>query len=462
MTDTLHDYQRVGVEYLRGRGSAGLFLDCGLGKTATALTALTDAHLPALVIAPKRVTETVWHAEAAKWRPDLRVSRAVGSAEQRATAVAAFKAGAADVLAISWDNMAEARLTRPVTLILDELSGYKSKGSARWRNANRLIKDRGVKQTWGLTGTPAPNGLLDLWAQVHLLDGGKRLGTNFEAYRNRYFEPGEYIDKRGKLRPAVTWINGREVVTQWVAKSGAAERIHSLIDDLCLSMTGEGRIKLPSFTHVTHGIDLPRSARAAYEEIKAELAVDLELIGAGVYTAANSGVLTSKLSQIAAGFLYPDLDAPEDPIARLHNLKTDKLVEIVEGTGRPILVFHRFKEELAAIQRALPQAWSINDKHSIDAWNAGDVPVLLAHPASAGHGLNIQHGGDTQVWTTKPWELELWEQGIGRTVRQGQPSDHCVIHSISATDTVDQAISLRLEGKATVQDALRAALDSPI
>lgn len=462
MTLKLHDYQELGVAYLRGRGNAGLFLDMGLGKTATALTALRPEDLPCLVVAPKRVAETVWHTETAKWRPDLRVLRAVGDAEARGAAVAEFKKGGVDVLVISRDNFSEARLTKPVTLIVDELSGYKTKGSTRWRTTNRLIKDRGVRQTWGLTGTPSPNGLLDLWAQVHLLDGGARLGRNYEAYRGRFFEAGTYVDKRGKVRPATMWVGGREVVTQWVAKKGAEEKIHALIADLCLSMKAEGRIKLPPRTDVTHYIELPRSARAAYEEIREELVVDLELIGAGVYTAANSGVLTSKLSQIAAGFLYPDLDAPEDPIARLHDLKTQLTEEIVEGTGSPVLVFHRFTEERDALLRAFPKARDIRERDVIDQWNAGDVPVLLAHPASAGHGLNLQHGGHTQVWTTRPWELELWEQGVGRTHRQGQTGDAVTIHRIEARDSVDQAITARLDLKATVQDALMSALESPI
>jgi hypothetical protein len=327
-----------------------------------------------------------------------------------------------DITVISWDNMVEARLMNPATLVLDELSGYKTKGSARWRNANRLTKRPGVKQVWGLTGTPAPNGLLDVWAQVHLLDDGARLGRNFEAYRSRYFEPGTYVNKRGKRVPAVTWVGGREVVTSWEPKPGAVEAIYALIEDVCLSMRAEGRIKLPPRTDVTHTIELPRAARSAYEEIKETLVADLGLIGEGVYTAANAAVLTSKLSQIAAGFLYPDLDAPEDPTARLHDLKTELVVAIAEGTGSPLLAFYRFREERAALARALPQARGIEERDVIDAWNAGDVPVLLAHPASAGHGLNLQHGGHTQAWVTRPWELDLWEQGVGAKGRPTQSS----------------------------------------
>lgn len=458
----LHDYQEVGQAFLRGRGNAGLFLDMGLGKTATALTALRPEDLPCLVVAPKRVAETVWHAEARKWRPDLGVIRAVGEADERAAAVAEFKAGGADVLVISRDNFPEARLTKPTTLIIDELSGYKTKGSTRWKTTNRLIVDRKVPQVWGLTGTPAPNGLLDLWAQVYLLDRGKRLGRNFEAYRSRFFQVGTYVNRYGKTVPAVTWVGGREVVTAWEPKPGAEERIYSLIDDLCLSMKAEGRIKLPPRIDPTHMIELPRQARLAYEEIREELAVDLELIGAGVYTAANSAVLTSKLSQIAAGFLYPDIDSPEDPIARLHDLKTEVTEEIVEGTSTPVLVFHRYIEEAAALKRAFPKARDIRERDVIDQWNAGDVPVLLAHPASAGHGLNLQEGGHTQAWTTRPWELELWEQGVGRTMRQGQTGDCVAIHRIEAADSVDQAIAARLDKKASVQDALMAALESPI
>jgi len=223
----LHDYQRTAVDHLLRNPRAGLFLDMGLGKTAVALTALTPAHLPALVTAPKRVTEHVWPVEARLWRPDLRVDIAAGSPAQRETALTS----GADVVVIGRDNLSGAvhHAHRFRSFVIDELSGFKSRTSKRWKAARSITDPRGGRRmphVWGLTGTPSPNGLLDLWAELNLLDGGQRLGTTITSYRSRYFMPGRQLPSG--------------IITEWVLRPGADKKIHALIEDICLSMGTDG------------------------------------------------------------------------------------------------------------------------------------------------------------------------------------------------------------------------------
>ena len=441
----LHDYQEVARDHLRAHRRSALFLDMGLGKTASTLAALTADHLPALVIAPKRVAETVWPEEAKLWRPDLRARVASGVPASRK---AALRSGE-DILVLGRDNIQDA-LALPAgtwrTLVLDELSGFKNRGSIRWKAANRLSAV--VDHVWGLTGTPAPNGLLDLWAPMYLLDRGQRLERSLTAYRSRYFVPGN------------TLASG--VVTDWRMRPEAEANIHHLISDICLSMTTEGRIQLPPVTYNTVHVELPPAVMRAYRSMKQTLVSDLRTVGGEIHTAMNAAVLTNKLSQMAAGFLYVDDAAYRDSAyTPLHREKIKAVEEIVEGTGSPVLVFYRYKVEERMLMEALPQARTIDEPGVIEAWKQGRVPLLLAHPASAGHGLNLQTGGNTIVWTTRPWSLEEWQQANKRLIRQGQKHP-VIIHSIEAHRTVDAAIRSRLDDKATVQDALMDHLESPL
>ena len=416
------------------------------GKTAASLSALTPEHLPALVIAPKRVAETVWPGETKKWRPDLRCSVAAGSPVQRLSSLLR----PADVVALGRDNMKDltpeiSRLYR--TVILDELSGFKDYSSQRWKIANPLTLS--MPHVWGLTGTPTPNGLMDLWSQTFLFDRGARLGRNITTYRSRYFYPGRQLPSG--------------VITEWILRDGADEKIHALVEDLFLSMGTEGRIQLPPTTLNKINIALPPKARAVYKKLKRDLVVDLQaILGEGrIHTGVNPAVLTGRLSQVAAGFLYPDEFDAGSPTDIIHREKINAVQEIVEGTGAPVLVFYRFKQEREMLMAALPGAVPIDAPGAIDDWNAGKVPVLVAHPASAGHGLNLQHGGCTIVWTTLPWSLEEWQQGNKRLARQGQKNP-VVIHVLLAERTVDSAILETLEKKASVQDALLRHLESPL
>lgn len=449
----LHDYQIVARDFLRNVSNAALFLDMlpiGLGKTAISLSALQPHHLPALVVAPKRVAEHVWPTEATLWRPDLHVRVAKGNPKARARALQDSKA---DVVALGRDNLRDALSTpreRPFrTLIIDELSGFKSRQSVRWRTARKLVQQPGMDHVWGLTGTPTPNGLMDLWAQVALLDGGQRLGRNITTYRSRYFTPGRQMP------------NG--IITEWVPRPEAEAHIHRLISDVCLSMATDGRVHLPPVTYNTIEIDLPRPVRATYREMKDTLVADLRnVLGGEVHTAANAAILTSKLQQLTAGFMYvDDADLRDGQYTTVHSSKVDAVREVIEGTGSPVLVFYRFKAELQALQAALPQAATMREPGVIDRWNAGQVPVLLAHPASAGHGLNLQHGGHTIVWTTLPWSLEEWQQANKRLARQGQKNP-VVVHTLQCKGTVDTAVRARLRDKTTVQDALLTYLEVPL
>lgn len=447
MTDLeLHDYQLVARDFLRERDKAGLFLDMGLGKTACSLTALEERHLPVLVIAPKRVAENVWSKETALWRPDLTVAVAAGSPAERAESLASK----ADIVTLGIDNIKDvAKIKRDTpfrTIILDELSRFKGRG-VWWKEARKIVA--GVDHVWGLTGTPAPNGLLDLWPQIYLLDGGQRLGKNITTYRSRYFYPGRSLP------------NG--VIYEWHLKPESEANIHGLVEDLCLSMETEGRIDLPPLTYNIIEVTMPPTAKKAYKDLRDDLVADLSEVFGEIHTAGSPGALTNRLSQIAAGFLYvDDADLHNYAATQLHTEKVKAVREVVDGTGSPVWVFYRYNYELEMLKKEFgDEAFTLKDDNAIDRWNDGQVPVMLAHPASVSHGLNLQYGGHTQVWTSLPWDLELWDQGIKRHHRQGQEHP-VVVHIIQAKGTIDPAIKAALVDKAEVQDALLAHLESPL
>lgn len=446
----LHDYQIVARDFLRAQPRAALFLDMGLGKTAATLSALTPDHLPVLVVAPKKVAEEVWEAENGLWRPDLTLAVAKGTPSQRD---AAIRAGA-DITVISRDNLGDLVTAKQTpqyrTFVLDELSSFKTKTSARWKNANKIIKKYRIPHVWGLTGTPNPNGYLDLWAQIALLDQGARLGPNLTTYRSRYFFPGRSLPSG--------------VVIEWLLRPGAEDKIKHQIQDICLAMATEGRIKLPEITHNHVKVDLPPAVREKYRDLKNTLVVDLQdIFGGEVHTAGTAATLTARLSQMTSGFIYvDDAETRNYEYTILHKVKIEALKDIQEFTlGANLLVFYRFRAERTMLQEAFPEAWSIDEPNAIKKWNAGEVPMLLAHPASAGHGLNLQHGGHHIVWTSPTWDLEHWEQANKRLARQGQKHP-VVIHSILANKTIDQLVAKRLEEKSEVQRDLLAFLESPI
>jgi len=438
LTRRLHAYQELARDFLRNMPRAGLFLDLGLGKTAICLSALEERHLPALVVAPKRVAEHVWPKERSLWRPDLSLSLAVGDPAQRRAALAA----GADLTVISRDNLKDAE-PRYRTVVLDELSSFKDRSTARWRAARRLCKD--PDHVWGLTGTPTPNGLIDMWAQMYLIDKGERLGTTLTGYRSRYFQPA------GQLPSGV--------IIDWRLRDEAEENIHALLADICLYMNAEDELGTEEPTYNVINVPLPTAARREYEEMKDTLVLDLELIGEEIYSAANAAILSNKLRQLTSGFIFSD--AQDSTYTRRHTAKLEALREVVDGTGDNLLVFHNYIPEAEMIQEAFPQARRLDERGALDQWDAGELPMLLAHPASAGHGLNLQHGGHTAVWYSLTWDLELYLQANGRLARQGQ-AHPVIIHSLECEDTVDKVIAARLEEKEFTQTQLLDHIRSPL
>lgn len=434
----LHDHQVKAVDHLHTNGSAGLFLPMGAGKTLSVLAALRPEHLPVLVVAPKQVAEHVWPKETARWRPDLTVGAAIGSPDKRAAGLAAK----ADITIVSRDNLQSVVSSRQKakfrTIVLDESQSFKTKRSTRWKLARKLSQR--VENVWALTGTPAGNGLLDLWAQVYLLDNGARLGETLTAYRNRYFYPFH------------TLPNG--VVAKWELKPGAEDAIHRKLADICLYIPLTG-LDLPDLIYNRVPVGLPPNVQRLYDELKVESTADLELIGeVGAVTAVSAGVLSAKLAQVTAGQVYGD---DGETVTELHSAKLDALEDIVEQSEGGVLVFYRFKHEVKRILQRLPQATMVTARGAIDAWNEGRIPVMLAHPASAGHGLNLQYGGSTIVWTSVSFNLEEWQQANARLHRQGQ-KNRVMVHTLTVPGSIDEHILDVLEGKKTVQQALLDAL----
>lgn len=433
----LHDYQKLARDFLQQHKEAGLFLDMGYGKTAITLAAIEPRHLPVLVVAPKRVAEHVWPEERDLWRPDLELALAAGDPAQRIAAINRK----ADLTIIGRDNLKNAPVGRYRTVVFDELSGYKDRGTNRWRMGRKLAQH--AENVWGLTGTPTPNGLLDLWAQIFLLDGGARLDTSVVRYRNRYFVP----DKWGP--------NG--VVYSYRLKPEAEQHIYEKIEDICLSM--EGEVELPPVTHNRVEVEISKTLRGVYKEFARELTVDLDMLGGNIYSASNAAILTSKLSQLTAGFLFEDEGT--GAYKWLHDSKMKALEEVAEGTGDNLLVYYRFIPERDRILELFPYARFIDEHNAIRDWSTGKVRMLVAHPAAAGHGLNLQYGGHTIVWTTVPWSLEEWLQANGRVARQGQKHP-VMIHRIEVPGTIDPRIYEDKVNKKFDQDALLDHVRSPM
>lgn len=440
---TLHEHQIRAVRHLHANPRAGLFLPMGAGKTLSVLAALKPEHLPVLVVAPKQVAEHVWPAEVRKWRPELSCAMAVGSPTRRAAAIKAK----ADITVVTRDNMQSLVSTRGKaryrTIVLDESQSFKARSSTRWKMARRLTKT--VEHVWALTGTPAGNGLLDLWAQLYLIDHGQRLGETLGGYRQRYFNP------------AIILPNG--VVAKWAIKRGAEEAIHKRLADICLHIPMIG-LDLPDITYNRVPTELPAQVRSIYDSLRNDMVADVDMLGGtNIVTAPSAGVLSSKLAQVTAGAIYDDTINGVSPgtYTRLHEQKMDELAEIIDQSDGGVLVFYRFKFEAEAILKRFKQAVPVSRKGAIDQWNAGEIPVMLAHPASAGHGLNLQYGGNTIVWTSVSFNLEEWQQANARLHRQGQ-KNVVMVHTLTSPGTIDEHILDVLEGKKTVQEALLAAL----
>ena len=444
LDERLHPYQKDGVAHIHAHPRAGLFLVPGLGKTAICLSALTEVHFPVLVVAPRLVAEKTWPVEIPKWRPDLTFSLARGSAEKRQEKLREDT----DIHIITRDTFGGDLLSRKKprynTVVLDELSGFKNRGSQRWKHANRLVKN--MPYVWGLTGTPTPNSLLDLWPQVFLLDRGARLGRTLTSYRTNYFRPGKRLP------------NG--IITNWTLRPHAQGIIENAVKDICISVD-KSNVKMPVQNDVYHRFNLPTKARKAYDEMNRHFVVE---IGETLASVEHAAAKTNKLSQIASGFMYHSgligaEESDEAEITHYHMLRLEMIHEILDDAqGAPALVFYRFQEDRRRLL-CLDGAVDIKTPHSVSRWNRGNIPILIAHPASAGHGLNLQHGGSLLIWYGMTWSSEEYIQGTGRLVRQGQPSPAVAVHHILANDTVDEQVLDVVQGRISRQDALLKVLD---
>lgn len=448
MIYTPRNYQGYSANLILENPAFGLFLDLGLGKTVITLTAVDTLMYDrfeinkVLVIAPLRVAEDTWTKESAKWDhlQHLRVSRVLGTERQRVRALEQD----ADVYCINRENVPWLvkyyGLAWPFDMVVvDELSSFKS-ASARRFKALRKVRPL-IKRIVGLTGTPDPNGLMDLWAQIYLLDQGKRLGKTLTEYRNRYFMPGR---------------RSGYVVYDWVPRPGAEQEIYDAISDICVSIKASD---LPENVIITRPIILDDQARQLYEDMEKDTM--LTLAEGDVIDAPTAAVVTGKLMQIANGAVYGE----DRKIHELHSAKLDALEDIVEAAnGKPLLVFYAYQHDLERIKRRFPTAVKLEGEKEITAWNKGEIPMLLAHPAGAGHGLNLQDGGDTIVWFGLTWSLELYQQAIGRMAggRQIATGKSITIIHLVAEGTVDETAMKVLAGKATKQEALLAAVKAGI
>ena len=434
-----HDYQAYAINYIKTHPIAAVLLDMGLGKTVISLTAIADllfdsfeAHR-VLVIAPLRVARDTWPAEIEKWEhlQHLTYSVVVGTPKERR---AALMAGA-DITIINRENLQwlieDSGFPFDYDMVvIDELSSFKNHQSKRFQ---ALMKVRPkVKRIIGLTGTPSSNGLMDLWAEFKLLDMGQRLGRFISQYRNNYFLP----DKR----------NG-QIIYSYKPMPYAEDAIYRKISDVTISMKSTDHLKMPELISSKYEVRLSEEERVRYEELKSQLVLQLP---EGEVTAANAASLTGKLVQLANGAIYSD----DGDTVEFHNRKLDALEDIIEAAnGKPLLVAYWFRHDLERIKQRF-DVREIKSSKDITDWNSGKIPVAVIHPASAGHGLNLQAGGSTLIWFGLTWSLELYQQTNARLWRQGQTAGTVVIQHIITKGTIDERILKALSRKELTQNSL--------
>ena len=447
-----HDYQSYCIEYIKTHPIAALLLDMGLGKTAITLTAIRDLMLDTcevnkvLVIAPLRVARDTWPTEVEKWDhlKDVDVSVIVGTQKERLAAInhnaliyvinrenVKFLVEYYEKNGMRWDFDC---------IVIDELSSFKNHQSQRFK---WLRKVRPFVKRWiGLTGTPTSNGLMDLWAEIGILDGGERLGRFIGRYREAYFKAGSMNPQTG-------------VVFQYVPRPGAEEQIYERISDITISMKAMDYLNMPDCIYTQHYVEMDKREREYYDRLRRDLIIPLE--DADI-DAANAASLTGKLLQMANGAVYD-----ENSNARhIHERKLDALEDLIEAAnGQPVLIAYWFKHDRHRIAIRLAKmgitARDIKESKDIKEWNDGAIPVALIHPASAGHGLNIQQGGHILIWFGLTWSLELYQQTNARLWRQGQ-SETVTIHRIICKDTVDEDVMAALEQKDVNQEKLIPAV----
>jgi SNF2 family DNA or RNA helicase len=429
------------IEKAKTNSNIGLFLPCGLGKTPTVLTIIAEQMQgKTLIIAPKRVAETVWEAETKKWEhlSHLKVSKIMGSPAQR---ISALKTEA-DIYLINLENVAWLCDVSPklafTNLVIDESSRFKDPSTKRFKALKKHLK--GFSRRLILTGTPTPQGIGDLWSQVGILDFGERLETSLTKFRDKYLQPDQ-MNRHTR------------VVYSWKPKLGADMQIQEKISDICYSLKAEDYLQLPECTSLYHSINLDKNVKAKYDQLRKDMVAD---IGKEKITAPTAAALANKLLQFTSGAVYDEAGETHE----VHRAKLEYLESIMEESSSPTLVFYHFKHSLQRIRLAFPQAVVLDDDN-IEAWRSGKIRMLLAHPQSGGIGLNLQCNiGETAqtVWFDLPWSSENYIQANARIYRQGQEKP-VIIHHLVVSNTVDEHVVKVLEGKINLQEALLESLN---
>jgi len=422
----------------------------GLGKTVTTLTAISDLLFlgdieKVLVIAPLRVAEDTWSTEIEKWDhlSHLRISKVLGSPKERIRAMNR----PADIYVTNRENvewMVKEYFDKwPFDMaVIDELSSFKSAKAIRFRSLKKVRPY--FKRIVGLTGTPAPNSLIDLWPQLYLLDGGARLGKTITGFKQQYFKPGR--------------MNGY-IVYDWKLKDGSEDAIHNKIGDICISMMSKDYLDIPERIDNKVSVNLPDKIKSVYKQLEKDLVIELDK---NDITAANAAVLTNKLLQMSNGAIYSE----DKSVVEIHEEKLKVLLDLIEAAnGKPVLIFYSFKHDFDRIVRYLKakklKAIGLGDSGDIKKWNNGEIPILLVHPASAGHGLNLQYGGNIIIWFGLTWSLELYQQANARLHRQGQ-KESVIVHHIITKNTVDEDVMRALGNKEINQNTLLEAVKARI
>jgi len=442
--EQLHEYQLYCIDFIINHPIAGIFLDMGCGKSIITLTALWLLVLDyfsvgkILIIAPKRVAEDTWNREFEKWEHlfGLTIVKVLGTRQQRENALMCN----ANIYIINRENvvwLVENHVWDFDTVIIDELSSFKSKKAQRFK-ALKKVRPL-VKRIIGLTGTPAPNGLLDLWPQMNLLDMGERLGRFIGGYREQFFLP----DKRS-----------RDIIFSYKPKTGAENKIYELIGDICISMKAVDYLVMPEYFSNKVEVMMDQKEMALYSQLEKDMVLQ---VNGEELDAVNAAALTNKLLQMANGAVYDE----NKKVIHIHDRKLDALEDLIEAAnGKPLLVAYWYKHDRDRINERFDTR-SIDTSKDIKDWNDGKILVALIHPASAGHGLNLQEGGSTIVWFGLTWSLELYQQMNARLYRQGQKNT-VVIEHIITLETVDEDVMNALERKETGQAALINAVKARI
>ena len=453
MQYTPHNYQAYCIQRVVEDPAIGLFLRPGLGKTVITLSAVNILKYfrwqvaKVLVVAPKKVAEATWSKEAAKWDhlQHLRVSTVLGSASKRIKALNT----PADVYVINRENFEWLvdyyQQAWPFDMVIfDESTSFKNSQSKRFKAAKRIR--RFIKKVVLLTGTPSSKGLIDLWAQVYLLDGGERLGPSLSAYRERYFDP----DKRSRTQ-----------IFSYKAKDGAESAVLDAISDICISMKAEDYLQLPEVTYHEIPVMLDDKSRKAYADLERKMVLELPEDEEEI-SVTSAAALSNKLLQLGNGAIYDE----DRNIHEVHNCKIEAFMELIESLqGKPALVFYNFQHDrirlLEALKKTKLRVRELKNTRDEDNWNAGQIDILLTHPASSAYGLNLQQGGNHVIWFGLTWNYELYTQANKRLHRQGQ-TERVIIHHLVCADTRDEDVMKALEKKDDVQAWVMQSLKARI